>query len=182
MKEIVELASKVADLERRFSGMMRHGTVAEVYPDKQTMRLKIGVDAQGNDFLSPEIPYGQTAGAMKFHNPPSVGQQMTMMAPNGDFMQAVAIPMHWSDANTSPNDKGDEHEMTFGSARVLLKSNSLLIEIGNSSILIESAKITLSSDLVHAVGVTLKHNAKNVGDDHKHLGVVPGGGITDVPV
>lgn len=181
MKQIAELAAKVADLERRFAGSMRHGTVASVDPAKQTVRLKLGKDADGNDFLSPNIPYGQTAGAMKFHNPPSVGQQMTMMSPGGDFMQAVAVPMHWSDANVSPSQAGDEHVMTFGSVTATLKGNSLSIKVGGTELLIEGAKITLKSDEVQAVGDVLKHNAKNVGDDHLHTGVTPGGGLTGVP-
>lgn len=182
MREIVELASKVADLERRFSGMMRHGTVKEVDTAKQTVRIKLGVNPDMSDFLSPWIPYGQTAGAMKFHNPPSVGQQMTMMSPSGDWMQAVAVPMHWSDDFTSPSDETDEHLMTFGSATVHLKGNSLLIKVGDSEILIEGAKITLTTDLVQVTGDELKHNAKNVGDDHKHQDVEPGGGLTGVPI
>jgi phage baseplate assembly protein gpV len=181
MKELVELAARVADLERRFAGKIRHGTVEEVDPKKQIMRLNMGTDVEGKPFLSPWIPYAQTAGAFKWHNPPSKGQQMTVHAPTGDWMQATVSPMHWSDANPSPSQKGDEHVMTFGSCTVTVKSGSIEIKVGGSSILVEGSKITVNSAEVHVTGEKLRHNALDVGDTHTHRDVVPGAGDTGIP-
>ena len=61
MREIVELAARIAELERRFSGMMRHGTVEELDTSKHRVRLKFGTDVEGKPFLSPWIPYAQMA-------------------------------------------------------------------------------------------------------------------------
>ena len=44
MRELVELAARVAELERRFSGVLRHGTVAQVDPEKATLRLTFWSD------------------------------------------------------------------------------------------------------------------------------------------
>ena len=42
VRELVELVSRVAELERRFAGVLRHGTVAEVDPERQRVRLDLG--------------------------------------------------------------------------------------------------------------------------------------------
>ena len=152
MREIVELAARIAELERRFSGMVRHGTIEEVDPAKQIMRLNFGKDVDGKPFLSPWIPYAQIAGALKVHTPPSKGQQFTALSPNGDWRQAVAMPMTWSNQNPSPSDKGNENVLTFG---------SVTIRITADKVLIEAPTITLKGDinlgdeggeLVHRVG------------------------------
>jgi phage baseplate assembly protein gpV len=117
----------VADLERRISALMRHGTVQEVDPAKALVRLSYGTGSDGQPFLSPWVPYAQIAGALKVHTPPSVGQQMTTVSPNGDFQQAVALPMHWSNQNESPSSAGDEHVLTFGGFTITLTSDKLTV-------------------------------------------------------
>jgi len=112
IRELVELASRVAELERRFSGIMRHGTVEEVDPGKQIVRMNFGKDVDGEPFLSPWVPYAQIAGALKVHTPPSKGQQFTMLSPTGDWQQAVALPMTWSDQNKQPPSTDDENIVT----------------------------------------------------------------------
>ena len=86
VRELVELVSRVAELERRFAGVLRHGTVAEVDPERQRVRLDLGPahGAEGR-FLSPWVPYAQFSGALRVHTPPTVGQQLTAMSPSGDF-------------------------------------------------------------------------------------------------
>jgi phage baseplate assembly protein gpV len=174
VRELVELASRVADLERRFSGVMRHGTVEEVDPGKQIVRVKFGEDKDGKPFLSPWVPYAQIAGALKVHTPPTKGQQMTTMSPTGDWMQAVALPMHWSDQNPSPSSNGDENVLTYGNVRITVKDDLVQINVGGVS-------VNISSDGVAITGGKVTHDGKNIGSTHIHGGVVPGGGLTDVP-
>lgn len=125
---IARLVTRVAELERRNSNAFRHGTVVEVDPKKQLVRLQIGGTEQ-EPFKSPWVPYGQIAGALKVHTPPSIGQTMTMINPGGDFRQGVALPMTWSDNNKSPSEKGDEHVVTFGDFRAELRGNELTIKV-----------------------------------------------------
>lgn len=132
--ELVELASRVAELERRFSGTMRHGTVEEVDPAKQIIRLNFGESDDGKPFLSPWIPYAQTAGALKVHTPPSKGQQFTLLSPTGDWQQAVAIPLTWSDKNKSPSQKGDENVLTFGQVKGTIKEKLVETKVGGTTV------------------------------------------------
>lgn len=143
MREVVELVARVAELERRVTGMIRHGTVAEVDPEKGRVRIKLGQDEEGGDFLSPWVPYSQLAGAIKAHVPPAQGQQFSLIAPTGDWQQAVAMPLTWSNANGSPSTAGDENVVTYGNVRMTLKDDLVEVNVGGSILKITSAKIEL---------------------------------------
>lgn len=151
MQEIVELVARVADLERRFSGAMKHGTVAEVDPEKGLVRMKLGTATSGGDFLGPWVPYGQIAGALKVHTPPSVGQQMTMMSPTGDMRQSVALPMTWSNQNASPSKAGNEHHLTFGSVHITVSGDAVHVETG-AEVIVKSPDVLVEADNVSLGG------------------------------
>jgi phage baseplate assembly protein gpV len=174
MRELVELVARIAELERRFAGIMRHGAVEEVDPSKHRIRLNFGTDVEGKPFLSPWIPYSQVAGALKVHVPPSIGQQFTLIAPAGDWQQAVALPFTWSNADPAPSGSGDENVLTYGDVRMTLKDGLLEIKAGGVT-------INITGDGVAVSGGEVSHDGKNIGATHIHGGVVPGGGLTDVP-
>lgn len=190
MREVAELAARIAELERRFSGVMRHGTVDEIDTARHRMRLNFGADIDGKTFLSPWVPYAQIAGALKVHTPPSKGQQFTALSPNGDWQQAVAIPMTWSNQNISPSTKGDENVLTYGNVTATLKDDLCEVVVGAATFELTSAAVTIKvggvnleiSDAGVAItGGKVTHDGKNIGTTHIHGGVVPGGGLTDVP-
>lgn len=174
MREIVELAARIAELERRFSGMMRHGTVEEIDTSRHRVRLKFGTDVEGKPFLSPWIPYAQLAGALKVHMPPSVGQQFTLMAPAGDWQLAVAVPFTWSNQNPAPSESGDESILTLGSVRMTLRAGGLEIKAAGVT-------FALSGDGVSITGGEVRHDGKNIGATHTHGGVTPGTAATQSP-
>lgn len=190
IRELVELASRVAELERRYAGAMRHGTVEEVDPGKQIVRLNFGKDVDGKPFLSPWIPYAQIAGALKVHTPPSKGQQFTLLSPTGDWQQAVALPMTWSDKNQSPSGNGDENVLTYGNVRATIKDDLTQVHVGSTQfeitgghvkVTVGGVTVEITGSGVAITGGEVTHNGKNIGSTHIHGGVVPGGGLTDVP-
>jgi phage baseplate assembly protein gpV len=190
IRELVELASRVAELERRFSGTMRHGTVEEVDPAKQIVRLNFGKDVEGKPFLSPWIPYAQIAGALKVHTPPSKGQQYTLLSPTGDWQQAVALPLTWSEQNQSPSSNGDENVLTYGNVRATIKDDLTKVVVGGTEFQITSSlvkikvggvEVKITDDGVAITGGTVTHDEKNIGSTHKHGGIVRGGALTDPP-
>lgn len=190
MREVVELAARIAELERRFSGVMRHGTVEEVDAGKQRVRLKFGKDVDGRPFLSPWVPYAQLAGALKVHAPPSRGQQFTALSPNGDWQQAVALPMTWSDQNKSPSSNGDENVLTYGNVKATIKDDLTQFHVGSTEFEITSGRVLIklggvtveiTGGGVSITGGRVEHNGKNIGSTHIHGGVVPGEGLSDVP-
>lgn len=107
-RHFASLADRVAQLEQRVERQHRKGTVAEVDAAKHLIRMRIG-GTDDEPHLSPWVQYSQFAGARKVHSMPSVGQQMLMISPCGDFEQAFAMPLSWSDANPAPSSDADEH-------------------------------------------------------------------------
>ena len=142
MRWFSEILQRISKLETRTQNMTRFGTVTHVDPKKQQMRVRLG-GTDAKPFLSPWIPYSQTAGAMKFHNPPSVGQQMMVLSDGGNTKQSVGMPMTWKNDNQSPSDKGNEHVMTFGSSTVIIKENEITAKVGPAYITLTQQKLMI---------------------------------------
>ena len=124
--------------------------------------------------LSPWVPYKQTAGALKLHNPPSVGQTMAIRSDSGDIEQGVAEAFHWSDANPANSTDGEAHKLTFGDVTVDLISGGLKVTVGGTT-------FDLTAAGFYQTGGMVKHNGHDIGDTHKHKDVVPGPELTGVP-
>jgi hypothetical protein len=116
---------------------------------------------------------------------------MSTLSPSGDWMQAVALPMHWSNQNPSPSQNGDENVLTYGNVRATIKDDLVQVKVGGLTIDItsDSTKITIggvthdiSGDGVFTDGGRIDHEGKNIGKDHKHQDVEPGPSLTGVPV
>ena len=186
---LLDLFHRVAALERRLAGMVRHGPVEEVNAAEGWVRLNLGEGDDGK-FISAKVPYAQIAGDLKVHSAPSKGQNMTIIAPGGDARQAIALPMTWSDQNVAPNDKADEHTLTIGSVRIDLKGDTVKIAIGGFSLTMSEAEAIfsvagvyhkISGGGVETTGGVIRHNSKNIGSDHEHTDVVKGGDLTGPP-
>lgn len=173
MHDLVELALRLAELERKVSSMIVVGAVHSVDPTKGTARLDFGTDESGEPFLGPDRPYSQTAGAIKSHTPPSKGQQMAQIAPGGDWKQAFHVPLSWSDANTSPGASADP-AFTYEDVRIDVSAGRLRIAVGGAAIELTPSAFRMLADLVKAEGSSLKHNEKEVGDTHGHITAPPG--------
>jgi phage baseplate assembly protein gpV len=139
-----------AVLEDRMDKTVRHGKVTDVDTKKQLARIEIG-NKDGVSLKSPWVPYAQVAGPdgqgsgqgeYKFHNPPTVGQQMTLFSPNGEFRQAAILPFTWYDKAVSPSQANDEHVVTYGKLKITHKKDRYDILLDQSEIEIKAAQIT----------------------------------------
>lgn len=197
---LARMARRIAQLERRLENTVRHGVVREVDTERQRMRLAVGVDAGGAEQLSPWIPYGQHAGDYKHHAPPTEGMSFTMFAPGGDWRQAVAIPLTWSDANPSPSKKGDEHVETFGDLSITRRKDEMILAVGATkvhfrpggtdalTVEVGSTRIHLTQDGISADAETfvhrgerVEHDGRNIGKQHRHSDVMVGTEKTGEP-
>jgi phage baseplate assembly protein V len=149
---LVEIYGKLAELERRQANMIRHGRVTDVDAKKQLVRIRLNPDDEQETLKSGWVPYSNFGGEYKFHNPPSVGQNMTLMSPGGDPRQSIAMPFTWCNQFSSPSDKQDEHVIKFGDFKMTIKKDNLKIEVGNSSIEMTKDKIVSTSQKVKDVG------------------------------
>lgn len=131
--QLTELAMRVAENERRLSGMFLHGTVAEIDIGRKRIRMDLGEATTGGRFVGPWVPYSQWAGALAVHTPPTVGQQFTMLCPTGDLQQAVAIPLTWSDNFASPSDLLPENIITYGNVTIELRDEQTKVGVGDEA-------------------------------------------------
>ena len=163
---LLALSNRVATLERRVTFGARHAPVAQVDAAKGLVRLDLGEGDAGR-LLSPWIPYAQIAGALKVHTPPSVGQQMTYLAPGGDTEQAIALPMTWSNQNESPSQSGAENVVTFGDVRITLTETAVRIEVGGFVLQVSGEGLAMA-------GGGVGHNGQDIASPHRHREVWPG--------
>ena len=163
------LARRMAELERRVDNAQHFGTVDEVDPARQMVRLDLG-----DGLRSPWAPYGQSAGALKIHAPPTIGQQMALFSPSGDLAQGVATPLSFTAGEPSPSSAGDINTLTFGEIRIDLAEDALTITAGG-------VVVTLSAAGLAITGGSVRHDGMNIGANHRHGGVDRGDGNTDPP-
>ena len=185
----LEAVQRIQALERRVAGLLRHGAVSEVDTAKGLVRLTIAPEAD-HAFLSPWIPYGQIAGpstGLKVHTPPVVGQNMTLVSPSGDLRQAVALPMTWSDQAVSPG-QGPHPVATYGAFKIEILHDEMKVTVpkativaGGSTFELTGPGLKLAADKVQIDGSSVKHNAKEIGDSHRHIDSMPGPAKTGVP-
>jgi phage baseplate assembly protein gpV len=140
----VEMMERIARLEQRAANMAIHGAVTDVDAAKQLARIRIG-GTDEEPYKSPWIPYGQFAGALKVHTPPTAGQNMTLFNPTGDPAQGVLLPMTWNNAFQSPSSKPDENVLTYGNVRMEIKDDRLFVKVGASEITITGGGVIIKS-------------------------------------
>ena len=138
-EHLTRIYLELGDIKRRQANSIRHGRITDVDPEKHLVRVRLNPDSDDEAFKSAWIPYAQMAGIddgkeFKFHNPPVVGQHMTVFAPAGELSQAMAVPFTWHDKAQSPSTKGDEHVMTFGKFTMTIKKDSVVIALGNTKV------------------------------------------------
>jgi phage baseplate assembly protein gpV len=155
--EILELLTRIAELERKLDSMFRHGPVHErrKIEGRWFVRLKIG-GTDDEPFLSPWIPYSSPNGGpagLNVHRVPAEGEQLTMLSPAGDFRQAVATSLFWSDDHPPPSEDEDAVTITHPKFRLDLKDGTLKIET-SENVDIKSAQ-TIKLDAGQSIALTV---------------------------
>ncbi|SPJ35252.1 phage baseplate assembly protein V [Kushneria phyllosphaerae] len=87
------------ELARLMQNMIRLGTVAEIDHAAARVRVTTG------DLLTEWLPWCETrAGRTQTWNPPTVGEQVLLLAPGGELAGAVVLGAINSNANPAPTD------------------------------------------------------------------------------
>lgn len=154
MAHIIEtLHRRVAELERRNACRNRTGVIAEVDPARGKARVRL-LDGD-RPFLTGWIPWEEAAaGANKTHNPPSVGQQVSIASESGDLEDATIRGSLNSGANARPSGAGDEFILAqVGQASVKISGGGSRMEFQ-----VGPSKVTLSPDGIDISGPQVKLN------------------------
>ncbi|MGQ2906739.1 MAG: phage baseplate assembly protein V [Aliihoeflea sp.] len=168
LERLVELERKVAETERRGRNRRRTGVVSEINHAKGLARVKISDGDR--PYLTPWMPWKEiAAGGISSHIPPTTGQQVDVVSENGDLTDAVIDFSTHSNANPRPHD-GPEAVIVHGATRMTIGDG--IVDI--------VADLTVTGS-VQFNGPSVRHNERNIGDDHTHSGVIRGSADTNEP-
>lgn len=173
-REFSFLWKSIDDTQRRLVASQMSGKVAEI--KGKLVRLELGDDdpRTGKKFLSPWVQLQEAAGSTSSNMPVAIGDPMRLLSPNGE-LGAQSLAMRDSHTNDAPNPaNNDELVIAHGDCALRMQDGLLLLTQGGAEIRLEAGQSKIKSSK-HT------HNNKNVGDTHKHGGVLPGGAKTDVP-
>ena len=144
IEDNARLKAHIARVEGAMNNMFRPGKVTDVDTKKQRARIEVA-NQDGKITKSAWIPYGQIAGDYKQHRPPTKGQQLMMMSPDGEFRQAMLMPLTWSDDIKSPSEKEDEHVSTYNDKyRLVEKADLRAFTLDKTKQVFTKDKITTS--------------------------------------
>lgn len=179
-----------ADIQRLVGDIAREGTIATIDLDAGTCRVRIA-----DDLVTGDIPWASTRdGKTRIWSPPSVGEQVLVLAPEGDTERAIVIGSISSDAHPHPANDGspliefeDGATISYDPA-----SHSLMAYLpADASVLVVArgglhftGDLTVDGD-IRSTG-TITGDADVVGGGkslkgHKHTGVQAGGAISGPP-
>lgn len=136
-----------SESDRRVAQMIRFGTVTQVDPGAARAKVTLGGETETAwlPFPSPR------AGAIQVWAPPSVGEQVVVLAPGGDTSQAAIVASLASAAAPAPSSDGGAFVVDIGGSRltmtadrITLASNGSSIEIDGAGVRINGARIDLN--------------------------------------
>jgi len=180
---MVACVSNSAALPNLLGDLAREGVVESVDLAAGTARVRLG------DLVTGDIPWlSGRAGKTRIASPPSVGEQVLVISPEGRTASAIIVGSLSSDAHPHPVDDGStaivfEDGATIGydptshalairlpaGATIAVDARGGTKWIGDSDV---TGKVTASDDVVGA-GKSLK--------DHMHVAVQPGQGVSGKP-
>lgn len=145
-KILVDQRHRIEELERRHENRVRTGKIVEVDAAKGLARVQIDTDHKsGKPFLTPWIPWKEPAmGAIKFHTPPAVGEQVKVCSESGDLTDAVIDSSLPSTDNQRPHDKAAEGVITVGNMRMHYKDGLCDISVGGKRIRISADRVDIN--------------------------------------
>ena len=179
-------AQILSEQQRRLHNIATIGTVFDVNPDDQTMRLDVG-DNQTDWLPIPALAAGQ----VRVWRCPSVGEQFLLVSPSGELANAIPVLSLYSNQHPSPSNDPNEIRVRFNDSDFLsvnTQDSQLILKIND--VIFDVNSTTLTGDLTVNGSVQVDGNIHSDGDTvagsislqkHKHGGVMGGNSTTGVP-
>ena len=167
---------RIAELERRFENVIRHGTIAAA--DYPSAKVKV---AFSDELTSGWLPWFTTraAGDEVTWSAPEFGERVTVLSPNGDIHQGRVMPAVYSDQSPAPSVNPDVSTAAHKDGghftydrkthRYVLQPHtdgSIRLLVGTTEINIDKTTILVKADEavdVVAQTVTITADAVNLG-------------------
>lgn len=154
---------------------LRIGIVSETDPAKAKVRVKFPDHDDVQSFWL-QVLQGKTK-SDKTYWMPVVDEHVVCIMDEGEEAGVVAGAIY-SDADAPPSSDPNVHTIVYGDGA------SLTYDKGSQTFRLVTGGVTveISPGGIAVTGGSITHNGTTIDDTHKHGGIVPGGGITDVPV
>ena len=179
-------AQILSEQQRRLHNIATIGTVFDVNPDDQTMRLDVG-DNQTDWLPIPALAAGQ----VRVWRCPSVGEQFLLVSPSGELANAIPVLSLYSNQHPSPSNDPNEIRVRYNDSDFLsvkTQDSQLILQIND--VIFDVNSTTLTGDLTVDGSVQVDGNIHSDGDTvagsislqkHKHGGVMGGNSTTGAP-
>lgn len=105
---------RAAELHRLIENLIRLGTIAEVDHARARVRVRCG------ELLTAWLPWNTPrAGDAAVWDPPTLGEQVILLAPGGDPASAVVLPGIFSSAHPAPANRAGLHRRQYPDGSVI---------------------------------------------------------------
>ncbi|MGV1825605.1 hypothetical protein GOZ89_16215 [Agrobacterium vitis] len=167
--------------EYRQNPTVRRGVVVD--RDPKTMRVK--VQFQDEDEVVTQwidVVAKSATGVSVFQMPGQGDEAWCAMDVKGEA--GCLIGSRYNSKDAPPANSNDVTAITFPGGSIVIDMGSGNMNVKSSgAVTVEAAgDVTIKAANIVLESASLTHNGKNVGHDHVHSGVVPGGGMTGGPV
>lgn len=183
----------IADLARLIENLVRLGTIEEVQVSPPRVKVKSG------NIVTAWRPWlSLRAGADREWDPPTVGEQVVLLSPSGLLAQGVVLTGIFSDLIAANGDREGLHRRTYRDGAVIEydsidhRLRALLPEGGITDITSPGGinivgPINHTGDYTGTGTVTASQDVVAGSNhvslvNHRHAGVLNGGGQTEKPV
>jgi len=147
------------ETDRRLSNLVHYGTVESADYAKARLRVRIGPNVTG------WIPWSASrAGGDRSWHPPEVGEQVVLVAPNGDLNQACVIGAVYQDKHPAPAGDATVSRLEWedgawleydreahgysldvpAGGKITLRCGASVLEIGDDGIVLKAPRIDLN--------------------------------------
>lgn len=134
-----DVYGQLAEHGRLMTNMVRPGTLKSYDPKTALGVADVGFETRG-------LKWFEHAGAMKSWHPPSPGQQLMMLSPNGNPGLGLLIPYGYSQDNPAPSQDGGENVLAKrGDVRLSLTEKGFTFAVGGQSIVLDGDGCTITS-------------------------------------
>lgn len=142
-KILAEMRRVISELHRRQGNMIRAGRVVEVDPAAGTVRIDIGAD--GEELITPPIRWPERAGDRRSWNPPTVGEDMTVLSPTGEIgVGSFATYGGFTSGTPAPSNRGDAAVFAFGSVTITVEG--ALVRVQAPHVVIDADTVDLGGE------------------------------------
>ncbi|MFK0336774.1 phage baseplate assembly protein [Agrobacterium deltaense] len=148
-------------------------------------------EKDGQQFVSGRGMYGD--GYTRIHrpephgfisSPPKGSKGLLLPSPNNPDFAVVLGLEHPARRPADIPGGGSALYDAAGNIIKVVMGDGIVIDVAGSAYLVRKGGVTfrISGAGVDVTGGYIRHNGKDIGDTHRHTGVVPGSGSTGVPV